>query len=142
VSLVVSADGSVLYGLGGTAATGSVRSGGVGPNSTGIWLFDAETLSVIDHWEPVTAYSAIGLADEGRFVVALGLPGGDAQGMPARWPTSLVAVDAVTGELGALYGDVGSVDTVLLEVVREARVAARRGRGPGPPRWRHDVDAQ
>ncbi len=68
--LVGSPDGSVLYVAGTSFGIG--QSGG--PGSTGIWVLDAETLAIVDHWAPAAVYTAIGLSSDGEWLLAEGAP--------------------------------------------------------------------
>ena len=67
--LVGSIDRAVVY------AAGYVASGRFpGVSSTGIWVFDAETLELLDRWAPIGAYEALSLTPDGQYVVAWGGP--------------------------------------------------------------------
>ncbi len=67
--LVGSADGAVIY------AAGLVESALIpGSSSTGIWVFDAETLELLDRWTPRGTYDALAVTPDGRYVVGLGGP--------------------------------------------------------------------
>jgi hypothetical protein len=68
--LVGSPDGSVVYAAG--TSFGISESGG--PGSTGIWVLDANTLAIVDHWAPAAVYTAIGLSSDGQWLLAEGPP--------------------------------------------------------------------
>jgi hypothetical protein len=105
-----SADGSLLFAAGGSV----VDSSGPIPSSTGIWVFDAATLELVDHWAPQAAYRSIGLADDGAHLLALGAEGLDPAGRSASWGTTLTVHDIPTGAVSAMFGDVGRGSTVHL----------------------------
>jgi hypothetical protein len=101
-SLALSPDGRRLYAIGVDA--GAHEIGG----STGVWVFDAATLALVDHLAPTADYVSIMVSDDGRFLYAAGLPDRDASGRQASWPASLTAVDVATGEPALILGDLGS----------------------------------
>jgi len=82
-----------------------------GPNfaSTGIWVFDGRAFALVDRWTALTAYGSIGLSDDGRWLMAAGQSGIDADGNPASWESSLTIHDTIDGrpalQLGSLDGD-------------------------------------
>jgi hypothetical protein len=101
--LVASPDGSRLYALG--LAAGLLSD--VSP-STGIWVFDAETLALLDHWEPRALLTSLAVSADGRFVYAVGAAEHDADGhRNPRWQASVTVYDATTGETAVLYGAIG-----------------------------------
>ena len=85
--------------------------------STGIWVFDAGGFSAIDHWAPLTSYSSLGLSDDGRWLLASGNPGTDADGNPATWQTSLTILDAADGRPALQLGSLGT-DLQVLQLPR------------------------
>lgn len=89
------------------------RGDGTGPASTGIWVFDAGGFTAIDHWAPLTSYSSLGLSDDGRWLLAAGNPGTDADGNPATWQTSLTILDAADGRPALQLGSLGTDFQVL-----------------------------
>jgi hypothetical protein len=98
--LVVSPDGQRLYAIGLT--------GGAGPAgaSTGVWVFDAQTLNLVGHWEPRAFLTSLALSADGRFMYAAGAAGFDLEGRENPWPASVTVYDATTGEIQVLYGAV------------------------------------
>jgi hypothetical protein len=100
--LVVSPNGQRVYALGF----------GLGPSDggtpTGIWVFDAETLNLVDHWEPRAMLTSLAVSADGQFVYAAGANGFDVQGNQNPWPSSVTVYDAATGEIQVIYGDVSS----------------------------------
>jgi hypothetical protein len=85
-----------------------------GFGSTGIWVFDTSTLELPDHWPAAAAYSGIGLSRDGRWILAVGQPGTDADGNPASWPSTVSIHDARDGHLALRVGDLGTEQSVLL----------------------------
>ncbi len=99
--LVVSPDGLRLYALG-------IRSsGGESDRSTGVWVFDADTLALLDHWEPRALLMSLAVSTDGRFVYAAGASGLDVEGRQNPWPASVTVYDAISGEIQVVYGAVG-----------------------------------
>jgi len=70
--LAGSTDGRWLYAGGLTREFGSPESGSV--DSTGIWVFDTETLKPVAHWLPIAAYQSLGLSPDGSYLVGIGNP--------------------------------------------------------------------
>jgi hypothetical protein len=111
-SIAGSADGSLLFAIGGVAADGrssgrSIAGSSSTGSSSGIWVLDADSLAVIERWTPATAYGSISTGADGRHVLAVGAEGVDALGRSVDWRASLVAHDAGPGgAIAAVYGDV------------------------------------
>jgi hypothetical protein len=99
--LVRSADGQRLYALGAAAVAGD----GTGV-PTGIWVFDADTMTLVDHWDPRAFLSSLATSADGRFVYAAGAAGVDVEGRENAWPASVTVYDAETGEVQVVYGAV------------------------------------
>ena len=100
--MVRSVDGTRLYAAGVTAGTGNASK------STGIWVFDADSLELLDHWEPRALLTSLAVSADGRFVYAAGAAGYDADGNEnQRWRASLTVYNAATGEIAVLYGSIG-----------------------------------
>jgi hypothetical protein len=89
------------------------RGDGSGIASTGIWVFDAREFTVVDHWAPLTSYTGLGLSDDGRWLLASGVPGADADGNPATWQASLTILDAADGRPALQLGSLGTNYQVL-----------------------------
>jgi hypothetical protein len=70
-SIVGSPDGSLLYVAGNPPPSVEFESQF---SSTGIWVLDAATLAVVDHWQPEAEYLWLGLTPDGRYVMAFGSP--------------------------------------------------------------------
>lgn len=99
--LVASADGSRLFALGVVGAVG----GTLGAPS-GIWVFDATSLTLVDHWPARAFLASLGVSVDGRFVYASGAAGLDVNGRENPWLASVTVYDAVTGEIEVVYGSV------------------------------------
>lgn len=105
-SLVVSPDGQRLYAVGAGGAVGD--SPGI---PSGVWVFDAERLTLLDHWAPLAFFTSLAVSGDGRFVYAAGAPGLDVDGRENPWPASVTVYDAETGEVVVVHGAVGSDGT-------------------------------
>ena len=100
--LVTSPDGTRLYALGLESGTGNAS------HSTGVWVFDANTLELLDHWQQRALLTSLAVSDDGRFVFAAGAAGYDADGNENhRWRASVTVYRATTGEIALLYGNIG-----------------------------------
>ncbi len=97
-SMVGSADGRLLFVVGNGPRTKS---------TSGIWVFDTETLTVLERWPALAAYDSLTLFESGRFLAALGRPGVTATGGPAEWGPSVTVHDASTGWPVVRVGDPG-----------------------------------
>lgn len=101
--LVASVDGTRLYAIGLSAGTGNAA------RSTGVWVIDADSLEIIDHWQPRALLTSLAVSADGRFVYAAGAAGYDADGNEnQRWPASVTVYNATTGEIAVLYGAMGA----------------------------------
>lgn len=98
--LVASPDGRRLYALGVGPGPGQVST------STGVWVFDTTTLSVLDHWEPRALLTSLAVSADGHFVYAAGAAGFDLEGRENPWPASVTVYDATSGEIQVVYGAV------------------------------------
>jgi hypothetical protein len=102
-ALVVSTDGTRIYGL-GVEALGGDGSGG----SRGIFAFDATTLEPIGHWAPTADFASLAISPDGRFVYAAGQSGVDATGSLAPYWASITVYDTSDGSVRLIAGDLGS----------------------------------
>lgn len=93
-------------------AVGLVDSGRGSSGSTGVWVFDAGSLELIDHWEATATITSIDVSDDGRLVYVTGAPGMDAEGRASSWPASLTVYDAATGDVVRVYNDFGQENQV------------------------------
>ncbi len=99
-ALALSSDGTRLYALGRPRPD---RTGG----SSGVWVFDARTLALLDHWEPTADFVSLAASADGRWVYAIGAWGADAEGRPSRQDSSLTIFEAVTGDVRLIAGQPG-----------------------------------
>ena len=102
-AVVVSTDGTRIYGL-GVDALGGDGSGG----SHGIYAFDATTLEPIGHWAPTADFASLAISPDGRFVYAAGQNGVDATGSLAPYWASITVYDTADGSVRLVAGDLGS----------------------------------
>jgi hypothetical protein len=102
-ALVVSTDGTRIYGL-GVDGLGGDGSGG----SRGIYAFDATSLAPIGHWAPTADFASIAVSPDGRFVYAAGQGGVDATGSLAPYFASITVYDTTDGSVRLVAGDLGS----------------------------------
>lgn len=99
--IVLSPDGARIYALG--IGRGESEMG----VSTGIWVFDADTLELLDRFEPRALLSSLAVSDDGSFVYATSPANFDSKGNQRyNWPASLTVYDAATGEIEVVYGAV------------------------------------
>jgi hypothetical protein len=102
-ALVLSPDGLRAYAIGGGSRS----------TSTGVWVFDARTLELLDHWEPRAVLNSIAISADGRFVYVTGVARLDVEGNDnPGWQASVTVYDAASGQQQRLYGAEG-VDTWL-----------------------------
>jgi hypothetical protein len=101
-ALALSPDGSRLYAIGVRNEQNRMSA------STGLWVVDSATLSLVAHWEPTADFASVAATSDGRFVLTSGLPRADADGNENDWPASLTAYDARTGEIRLIAGDLGT----------------------------------
>jgi hypothetical protein len=94
--LVGSPDGRLLFAIG----TGSDRD-----SSSGIWVFDTQTLQLLERWPALAAYESVTLFEDGHWLAAIGRPGVTAAGGPAEWGTSVTIHDTSTGRPVLRIGD-------------------------------------
>jgi hypothetical protein len=104
--------GSRLFALG--MLTGDQGYGGPEFASTGIWVFDGREFALVDRWAAATGYSSLGLSDDGRWLMATGMPGADADGNPASWEASLTIHDTIDGRPALQLGSLGSDTQIFL----------------------------
>ena len=98
--LVASLDGRRLYAIGLTDGPGPAGA------PTGVWVFDAGTLDLVDHWEPRAFLTSLAISADGQFVYAAGAAGFDVEGRENPWPASVTVYDAASGEIQVVYGAV------------------------------------
>ncbi len=102
--VVVSPDGTRVYAAGVQGADVVDRMAG----STGIFVFDAGTLSSLGHWEPTSDFISLAVSSDGRFVYAAGLAGYDANGeQRSSQQASITVFAADDGEVQLIAGRLG-----------------------------------
>jgi hypothetical protein len=101
-ALVVSTDGTRIYGL-GVDAFGGDGSGG----SRGIYAFDAASLEPIAHWPPTADFASLAISPDGRFVYAAASSGVDATGSLAPYGASITVYDTTDGSVRLIAGNLG-----------------------------------
>ena len=103
-SVIVSRDGSRVYAIG-------VKDGAENPDivgSSGVFVFDAETLAPITTYQPTADYVSLAISWDGRFVYAAGLPGVDALGRrQAGQGASITVFDTADGSTRLIAGQLG-----------------------------------
>jgi hypothetical protein len=112
-----SPDGRLLY------AAGVGQRGG----SSGIWVFDAHTLRLLERWPASAAYESLALLDDGRWLLAIGRPGVADDGRPADWKTSVTVHDTRTGRPVVRFGDFGRDTTLTFPAPRPLAAAPPPG---------------
>ena len=102
-AMAVSADGTRLYALGAVLNEGSI-------GSTGVFVFDAQTLAELDHWDATADFGSIAISADGGFVYAAGGGGRKADGTPSNDMASIMVFDASDGSVRLMAGEVGDFD--------------------------------
>ena len=107
--LAGSADGRVLYALGLLDRPSFVAGS---PPRSMMWVLDAESLSVIDRWDPPGPVDQIALAPGGGPLIEISPPMPGSPDSPLEFTTALWFVDQTTGDplevLGQLPGPGGA----------------------------------
>ena len=101
-ALVVSPDGSRVYGLGVEAPVG--ESGGA---SRGVYAFDADSLEPVGHWAPTADLVSLAISPDGQFVYAAGRAGVDAAGASAPYQASITVYATSDGSVRLIAGALG-----------------------------------
>lgn len=104
-TLVGSPDGRLLYAIG---------EGPDEASSSGVWIFDAETLELVERWPAKASYRSLALLEDGRWLAAIGRPGVDEAGGRARWGTSLTVHDTTTGRVVMRIGELATGEHVTI----------------------------
>lgn len=100
-SVVLSPDGRKLYAIGVRRGDSEVGS------SSGIWVFDADSLELTDHWPAPAFFVSLAVSADGRFVYASGAPNFEPSGRRSGWPSSMTVYDAENGQVEVIHGQVG-----------------------------------
>ena len=98
-TLVGSPDGRLVFAIG---------AGSEPDASSGVWVFDARTLELIERWPALASYATLSLLEDGRWLAAIGRPGVTAAGDLARWGISLTIHDTTSGRPVLRIGDLGT----------------------------------
>jgi hypothetical protein len=102
--VILSPDGSTVYAIGVRAVSGGPDSSG----STGVFVFDAESLASTGHWQPTADFVSLAMSRDGRFLYAAGLPGVDADGQGnASMAASITVFDTSDGSRRLIAGLLG-----------------------------------
>lgn len=101
--LVLSPDGSTAYalGIGGAGLSEPYAA------SSGVFAFDTTTMTPTARWVPPADLVSLAVSTDGRYVLAAGAPGVDADGRETGQPASIVAFDAADGRLALVAGQLG-----------------------------------
>ena len=112
-ALVGSPDGRLLFAIGDGPAPDS---------SSGIWVYDTNTLRLLERWPALSSYDAVTLFDGGQWLAAIGRAGVTANGGPADWGTSLTIHEVATGRPFMRLGDLQTSETVTFPFERPLAV--------------------
>jgi hypothetical protein len=113
-ALALSPDGTRLYALGMSIPESDPGRG----RSTGVYVVDTESLSLLDRWAPTTDLMSLAVSPDGRYVYAAGMAGVDSSGQETSWPASLTAYDRETGVVRLIAGDLGTDWVILRDTAR------------------------
>jgi hypothetical protein len=102
-TLVGSPDGRLLFAIG---------RGSDPDSSSGIWVFDTQTLQLLERWPALASYESVSLLEDGRWLAAIARPAVTASGGPADWGTSVTIHDTTTGRPVLRIGDLRTVGQV------------------------------
>jgi hypothetical protein len=107
-------NGTRLYAAGYSQdpSSGNARSWPGG--SSGIWVFDAGSFALVDHWDAAAAYAQIALDPSARWLLAVGQPDIDAAGNRAGWRPSVTVHDTTDGRIALQLGNVGQEYVLLM----------------------------
>ena len=100
-SVVLSPDGRRLYAIGVLRGDSEVGA------SSGVWVFDAASLELLDHWPAPAFFISLAVSADGRFVYASGAPNHEPSGRQSSWPSSMTVYDAENGQVEVIHGQVG-----------------------------------
>ena len=105
-TLAGSPDGRLLFAVG----TGSTDM-----SSSGVWVFDSQTLKLVERWPALSSYESITTFEHGDWLAAIGRPGVTATGGPADWGTSVTVHDTTTGQPVLRIGDLKTTRQVVFD---------------------------
>lgn len=112
-TMVPEPGGSRIYTVGMFEREGST-SRGYPYASTGIWVIDALSLEVLDHWPPAASYGSLGMSRDGRWILAIGQSGLDTDGRESGWPATVSVHDREDGRLALQLGNMGRDSAVFI----------------------------
>jgi hypothetical protein len=93
-----------VYAIGTKTGLGESDMAG----SSGVFVFDATTLTPITIWQPNADYVSLAVSGDGRFVYASGLPGVDITGRPKiGQQASITVFDTSDGSIRLIAGRLG-----------------------------------
>ncbi len=98
-------------------ALGVVSDGGrnYSPATSGVWVFDTSTVTLLDRWPAIAAYTNIGLSADGRWLLAAGASGFDEDGKQTAWESSITVHDVSDGRPALQFGRLG-IDAQVFQV--------------------------
>ena len=102
-AMVASADGTRIYALGVNPPNGEETVG-----STGIYVFDADSLEQVGHWAPTADFASLAISPDGEHVYAAGQPGVDAAGNVSDHESSITVFDTADGSINLIAGRLGT----------------------------------
>ena len=108
--LIVEPGGNRIYALGFLPDESGVR---YSLASTGVWVFDSSTFSLLDRWSALAGYGSIGLSNDGRWLLAAGSSGTDEDGNETTWQSSITVHDVSDGRPALQLGRLGTDYQVL-----------------------------
>jgi len=92
-AVVISPDGTRIYALGVDMANGEASG------SRGVFVFDANTLEQVGHWEPTADLTSIAISPDGAWLYAAGQPGNDVAGVPSQDAASITVYATADGSV-------------------------------------------
>ncbi|TAL07896.1 MAG: hypothetical protein EPO00_08240 [Chloroflexota bacterium] len=107
--LALSPDGTRAYALGIDPNGG----GGGGPISSGVFVFDTETMAQVGHWSSTADLVSIAVSADGAFVYVAGSPEFNGNGTVTLQSASISVFDASTGAVRLIAGQLGTGFLVL-----------------------------
>jgi hypothetical protein len=102
-AMVVSPDGTRIYALGVDPPSGEDTVG-----STGIYVFDADSLEPAGRWAPTADFASLAISPDGRYLYAAGQPGVDAAGNVSANEASITVYSTADGSINLIAGRLGT----------------------------------
>ncbi|HEV7810452.1 MAG TPA: hypothetical protein VGO64_07625, partial [Candidatus Limnocylindrales bacterium] len=94
--------GSRLYAIGYSPNQGNAMQ-----PSLGVFVFDPQTLALLDRWDPAALYVTLRPVLGGRAIAVSGMASVDASGHEAPWEGSVTLHDATDGRILERFGQLG-----------------------------------